>query len=205
MLTAKQQFENSYIRITEIHSLYKHLKNDLHFQSSFLDDLLRSELVYIISALDKFIHDIVKIGILESYGGLRNYTLALNNFSINMSQMQSLLVPSPTTNSAQILENIVTENHKHLSFQDPDKISTALSLIWSENHKWQKISNSLGMSESDVKIKLKNIAIRRNQIVHEADVDLFNNSLQNIIESDVEDSTKFIDNLVTSIYNLVKL
>lgn len=205
MLRAKQQFDNSFLRIRNIHSLYKHLKYNLHYQDVFLDDLLRSEIVYIISALDKFIHDIVKIGILETHNGLRLTTPSLNNFSINLGQMNSFLNPSPSTNSNQILENIIIENHKHLSFQDPDKISQALSLIWLENHKWYQIANHIGMTENNVKIELKNIVIRRNQIVHEADLDLFTNTTQNIIDSDVENSTIFINNLVNSIYLLVKL
>lgn len=203
MLRAKEQFDKSFLRVTNIHALYKHLKYDLHFQSHFLDDLLRSEIVYIVSALDKFIHDIVKVGILESHNGLRPTTPALNNFSINMAQMNSILHPTTTTNINEILENIIIENHKHLSFQDPDKITQALSLIWLENHKWQRIANSLGLIENNVKIELRNIVIRRNQIVHEADLDLFTNTMQNIVESDVENSTNFINNLVNIIYSLV--
>jgi hypothetical protein len=205
MLRAKQQFDESFLRVTNIHSLYKHLKNDLHFQSNFLDDLLRSEIVYIISALDKFIHDIVRVGILESQNGFRPTTPALNNFSINMAQMNLILHPTTSTNINSILENVIIENHKHLSFQDPDKISQALSLIWLENYKWQKIAALLGMNESNVKIELRNIVIRRNQIVHEADLDLFTNTIQNIMESDVENSINFVNNLVNTIYSLVKI
>lgn len=205
MLIAKQQFDESFLRVKNIHALYKHLKNDLHFQSHFLDDLLRSEIVYIISALDKFIHDIVRVGILESHNAVRPTTPALNNFSINMSQMNLILNPTTTTNINNVLENVIIENHKHLSFQDPDKISQALSLIWLENYKWQKIANSLGMSENNVKVELRNIVIRRNQIVHEADLDLFTNTIQSITESDVDNSINFINDLVNTIYSLVKI
>ena len=205
MLRAKQDFDSSHQRVQNIHALYKHLKNDLHFQSSFLDDLLRSEIVYMVSALDKFIHDIVKIGILESYNGIRPKTAALNNFSINLAQMDLITNPGPTSSTNQILESIIVENHKHLSFQDPDKITGALSLIWLEQHKWQKIASLLAKNESDVKIELKNIVIRRNQIVHEADINLFTNSTQNISESDIEHQTDFITNIVHAIYNLVKV
>lgn len=205
MLQAKNHFDSSFIRVTEIHSLFKHLKNDLHFNSTFLDDLLRSEIVYIVSALDKFIHDIVKVGILEALNSLRPTTPALNNFSINFGQMNIMLNQTSSININQIIENVVIENHKHLSFQDPDKISQALSLIWTENHKWQKISSLMNMSENNVKVELKNIVIRRNQIVHETDLDLFTNNIQSISERDVEKSVNFINNLVNSIYTLIKI
>lgn len=203
MLRAKNHFDNSVIRVKEIHSLFKHLKDDLHFNSSFLDDLLRSEIVYIVSALDKFIHDIVRVGILESYNGLRPITNSLNNFTINFYQMNLIMDPLHLYNVSQILENIIIENHKHLSFQDPDKITYALSLIWNETHKWQKISQLMGMSENNLKIELKNIIIRRNQIVHEADLNLFSNSTQDILEEDVENSVNFISRLVDSIHILI--
>lgn len=205
MLVAKNHFDTSFNRVREIHALYKHLKNDLHFNSSFLDDLLRSEIVYIISALDKFIHDIVRIGILESQNGLRPVTPSLNNFPISFSQLNLITSPIPSININQVIENTIIENHKHLSFQDPEKITQALSLIWNENHKWNKISAFLGINEQNLKVELKNIVIRRNQIVHEADLNLFTNSIQSIDEIDVENSVNFINNLVNSIYTLVKL
>lgn len=205
MLQAKGQFDKSFSRVNEIHALYNHLKNEWLFTSTFLDDLLRSEIVYIISALDKFIHDIVKIGILESYNNLRPKTSALNGFTISFAQLNLFVSPVPGMDSNNLLESIIIDNHKHLSFQDPLKISQALSLIWDENHKWYQIANAMGLSENDVKIELKNIVIRRNQIVHEADLDLFTNTIQSINETDVLNSVSFINNLVNSIYSLVKI
>ncbi|UWX67237.1 HEPN domain-containing protein [Empedobacter stercoris] len=205
MFQAKTQFDKNIVRIKEIHDLYNHLKNDLHFNSSFLDDLLRGEIVYAVSGLDKFIHDIVKVGILESYNHLRPTTPSLNNFTFNYAQLKLISSPTPTININNEIEKIIIESHKHLSFQDPEKISSALSLIWLENHKWQKIASAMGMNESNLKIELKNIIIRRNQIVHEGDIDLFSNTIQTINQIDVENSVNFIDSLVNEIYNLVKL
>lgn len=205
MFQAKAQFDRNIIRIKEIHSLYNHLKNDLHFNNAFLDDLLRGEIVYAVSSLDKFLHDIVKVVILESYNNLRPSTPSLNNFNFNYSQLKLITSPTPTININNEIEKIIIESHKHLSFQDPDKISSALSLIWLENHKWQKISTSMGITENNLKIELRNIIIRRNQIVHESDIDLFTNSIQSINPIDVENSVNFIDSLVNNIYNLVKL
>lgn len=205
MLSAKIDFDNSHERVHKIHELYNHLNNELHFQSDFIVDLLRSEIVYIVSALDKFIHDIVKIGILESYNGLRINTPAYNSFSISMLHINTLANPTSQLTANQILENIVIENHKHLSFQDPDKIAQALSLIWLENHKWQKIADYVNMDQNNLKIELRNIVIRRNQIVHEADMNLFTNSIQEIQNIDVQNSITFIVRIVDAIYNLVKL
>jgi hypothetical protein len=79
-----------------------------------------------------------------------------------------------------------------------------LSLIWHENHKWQKIATEMGMTQNNLKTELKNIVIRRNQIVHEGDFDLFTGDIQPIIHSDAQQSVEFIDNLGNTIYDLVK-
>ena len=117
----------------------------------------------------------------------------------------NLLWGIPTSSPIEILEDIVVDNHKHLSFQDPEKISQVLSLIWHETHKWHRIANSLLTDENSLKIELKNIVIRRNQIVHEADVDLFTGSIQSINSTDVLNSVNFIYNLGIAIYSIVKL
>ncbi len=99
---------------------------------------------------------------------------------------------------------IIISKHKYLAFQEPEKITNALSLIWDEQHKWQKISEPFPIPESDVKILLKNIVIRRNQIVHESDIDLFTGSLLPIIRSDVEENVDFVEKLGNQIYDLLK-
>lgn len=205
MLNAKKSFDSAIIRIRNIHGLYNHLTTYLHYTEETVADILRSEIVYAISAFDKFIHDIVKQGILETYNTLRPATNTYKNFPICMEQMQCILNPQPPANPSQILENIVINNHKYLAFQDPDKITQALSLIWMEEHKWQKIAIEMSANEKDVKTELRNIVIRRNQIVHEGDLDIFTRELQAIEAADVVRSVLFIENLGNSIFKLVKL
>lgn len=49
-----------------------------------LSDILRSELVLSVSALDKYIHDIVRIGMLEEYQSIRPKTKNFLQSSISM-------------------------------------------------------------------------------------------------------------------------
>lgn len=107
MLNAKKSFDSAIIRIRNIHGLYNHLTTYLHYTEETVADILRSEIVYAISAFDKFIHDIVKQGILETYNTLRPATNTYKNFPICMEQMQCILNPQPPANPSQILENIV--------------------------------------------------------------------------------------------------
>lgn len=203
MLRAKQIFDNGINRVRNIDSLFVHLSTQFNFNSSDISDLLRSEIVYSISSFDRLIHDLVKSGMLEAFKGQRVQTSSYRNFNITLNQFSAINNASIPP-AEYIFEQTITSNHKHLSFQYPDKVTEALSLIWQENHKWQQIATKMGMNQNDVKTELKNIVIRRNQIVHEGDFDLFTGSILSISHSDTLQAVDFIDNLGNSIYDLVK-
>lgn len=203
MLRAKQIFDIGINRVRNVDSVFVHLTSHLGFNPYDVSDLLRSEIVYSLSSFDRLIHDLVKAGMIESFKGLRTPTNAYNNFNISLSQFEAIRSASiPPVEF--VFGQTITSSHKHLSFQDPEKVSEALSLIWHENHKWQKIATEMGINQNDLKTELKNIVIRRNQIVHEGDFDLFTGNIQNISHSDTQQSVNFIDQLGNTIYDLVK-
>lgn len=140
---------------------------------------------------------------IESFQGVRTPTNSYKNFNISLSQFEAINSASIPP-AEYVFAQTITSSHKHLSFQDPDKVTEALSLIWHESHKWQKIASEMGMNQNDLKTELKNIVIRRNQIVHENDLDLFTGNIQSINHTDTQQSVDFIDKLGTTIYELVK-
>ena len=79
-----------------------------------------------------------------------------------------------------------------------------MSLIWLEEYKWQKIATLLSTNQKDLQTTLNEIITRRNQIVHEADINLQTGLRNEIIDTDVTYSVDFIEKLGTAIYNLVK-
>ena len=165
-------------------------------------DLLRWQWAQSVSALDKLIHDLIRIGMRESFTGLRPTTDKFSNFAITITTFQQIN-QSPLA-APMLFEQFVTSKNKTLSFQEPVKIADGLSYIWAEPHKWQAISAQMGMSEADVKTELKNISIRRNQIVHEGDYVASGFSRQTIEKVDADEVISFIEQLGTAIYNLVR-
>ena len=165
-------------------------------------DLLRWQWAQSVSALDKLIHDLIRIGMVQTYQGLRTPTAKYRSFTIDMdclAQMNQMPLLAVTIFEAQIVHKLTFQ-----SYQEPIKISDGLSLIWDETNKWKRISVSMGLDENYLNIKLKNISIRRNQIVHEGD---YSNALlqrQAITHTDTSDVVDFIFSLGTTIYNLVK-
>lgn len=203
MLRAKARFDDSFQRIRNQDAIYQYLVATLHFPEKDISDMLRSEVVYAVSSFDRFIHDIVKQGMVDIFIGNRSITNSYSNFSISLNQLQAIRIAGSIPPPQSIFENIISEKHKQLSFQEPNKVSEALSLIWNENYKWQKIASCMGISESDVKTELKNIVIRRNQIVHEGDLNLMTGNLQDIYYTDVVISVDFIEKLGACIFGLI--
>ena len=169
-----------------------------------LTDLLRAEIVYSISAFDKLIHELVKIGMIETFNGSRIETVQYKAFKITIDTL--LKIQNPSGIPPQFwLKQEIERQHKLLSFQEPDKVNNALNLISNKPHKWQIIATQLGVTETDATIYLKNIVNRRNAIVHEADEDAQTNQKTAINQSDVANDITFIENLGKAIYDLVTL
>jgi hypothetical protein len=222
MHDAMRQFNSNLKVVREMDSLYNHLVNDLRLPND-LSDILRAELVYAVSALDKLVHELVRIGMRQAFTGSRQKTSKFNAFPISLdthhkiqqAYQRGISQPESMSESewpVNIFEQEIILKHQHLSFQEPEKIADALSLIWEEKQKWQKIALPFNRSDDVLKKTLKLIVQRRNQIVHEADIyvdPIFpmrpTNKRNEIEATDVQESVEFISKLGESIFNAVKL
>ena len=74
MKAALNRFRESVSKTKETHGLYCALEDTVG-KSLDLTDLLRGEVVMLISSFDYYIHELVRIGIKEVYQGLRPETV----------------------------------------------------------------------------------------------------------------------------------
>ncbi|MDZ7896777.1 MAG: HEPN domain-containing protein [Arcicella sp.] len=214
MQTVKSQFLRNITYVRELDSLYDFLKNSQKL-SNDLSDLLRAEIVYSVSALDKFIHELVRIGMIETFNGQRVRTIKFEGFTLSAKTLEKIKEtaierslnptrpPLPDELPEYWFEREIVLKHKSVSYQTPTNIGDGLSLIWKEEHKWQKISLLMNINEKDVKTQLETIVARRNQIVHEADLDIQNGLKNTISYVDAKDSVDFIEKLGISIFDCV--
>lgn len=168
------------------------------------DDLLRAHLVYSVSAFDKLIHDLIKIGMVEVYTHNRPATPKYLNEGISL-EIHGKIAGATIPPGEYYFENEVVRKLSFLSFQDPDRVADGLSFIWQEPHKWQHIADSIGVDQHTAKTTLKTIVARRNQIVHEADIDIATGQKYLIDKTETETACNFILSCGKAIYDNVHI
>jgi len=201
MLNAKGVFHKNIRQANELGGLYEHLSTTVAIPAQF-DDLLRSQIVDAVSAFDKLMHDLIRIGMVKIFDNQRPPTSKYLSETVAIQHLPSLAtgaIPPPPVR----FEEIVREKLSKLSFQDPVKIAEGLSYIWNETQKWQQIAQGLGMSDDDAKRKQKLIVTRRNAIVHEADLDPVTNTKQAITRAEATETSDFLLMLGNRICDLV--
>jgi hypothetical protein len=214
MDAALTEFQNSLKEIKKIRAIYDHMVNEVHLPPNDVSDLLRAQLVNAVSALDRFLHEIVRIGIIQSFMQKRPLTDKFKSFTLTSKTIIKLLKKQAEASQAiaddftDLINKEVIDFFKSLAFQHPNKIKDALSYIWNEDHKLQIIAKAMldlpGNTDNDKQKYLEQqlilISERRNQIVHEADYDPSIYERRSITIKEVDDILNLIESFAKTIY-----
>lgn len=201
MLKAHATFIANIRRARDHSGLHDFLVDSVVVPFAF-DDILRLQVVNSVSAFDKLIHDIIRLGMVAAFVGSRPATPSYRAEIISID-LHNALVAASIPPAEILFDQEVVRKLRTLSFQDPNKIAEGLSLIWPESHKWQAIANRMGISDRDARTTLKLISIRRNAIVHEADTDPFTGARTPISTAEANDISEFLEKCGNAIVNLV--
>ena len=188
-------------RVRDLIALHHSLKAQA---SSVLDisDMLRAALVLAVSALDYYIHEVVRIGMLEIHRGQRPEPPAFSRFQISLGNARAGINAGQNIDSW--LEDEIRQRHSYKSFQQPDSIAEAIRLIC-DKKLWEEVSINMGSPAQDIKEQLRLIVDRRNKIAHEADIDptLSLGNRWPIDELLVNEAVDFIEQVVESIHKIL--
>jgi hypothetical protein len=196
MKAALEQFYENLSRARALSGLAKSL---LAITTTVIDltDLYRAALVLGVSALDQFVHEFVRLGMIEVHRGSRMATDANLSFRIPLSAARNGIA-DPARDDW--LDAAVREAHSWQSFQSPDKIADAIRLV-SGVRLWEEVGKEIGSDAKAVRVRLTAIVVRRNQVAHEADIDPTNPGNRWPIDSVmVEDALDYINRIVHAIY-----
>lgn len=147
-----------------------------HFTHDYISELLRASVVAAISALDRYMHDLV---LLHSWRLLSqkdaNIPNELKKVAISVTTAKRViqhLKKNPKARPGHIVKKAIQERlHRDYTFQKPDDILKASKMLGVPDF-WQSVANEMPGTppKNDVIATLRQISGRRNQIVHEADL-----------------------------------
>ncbi len=170
-------------------------------------EVLRAVIVMAVSALDCYLHDLIVLGTVDIYTnsfkyGFTNKTLRPSN---DIGWLQHKLTLNKLDQLLEI-ENSIREVIETKTFQDPDIIAKNLQCLGVDDL-WNRVAGDsrMTLSEPDIKKSLKLIVNRRNDIVHEADIDRSKGTVgikKAISDSDVYDDILFIELLGEVIHDI---
>ena len=199
MISAIQQLRENIERVRAIGGLYEAL-NQLTTPVLDTTDLLRAQIVMAVSALDHYIHEVTRLGMLEVYDGTRPPTNAFQRFQVTIG---AAITGFTSLSGSTWFEMEIREKHGYLAFQHPNNIAAAVRLF-SPCELWPSVALQLGLTVEEVKNRILLIVERRNKIAHEADLDpSYPGSRWPISPSDVTNAVDFIQEVCEAIHSVV--
>lgn len=163
-----------------------------------VDDLLRGALVQAVSALDRYVHEEVRVRLLQHFSD-DSAPSAMLRFQVPLSAVLRFR----DEGGVAWLDEVVRSRHSFLSFQAPDKIADAIRLV-SDGELWKEVAQTIGRPVQGIKQELKLIVARRNAIAHESDISPVPPYDQNDIKiEDVTGTLEFVEGLVSAIHSFL--
>lgn len=198
MHSAIQQFHGNMLRARELGRLAAAIAK-ITTPAIDVSDIWRSQIVLGVSALDHFVHELTRLGMIETARGARPRTDAFLRFELPLGAVEDGLAGQA---HELWLGEAVRDKHSWLSFQHPDKIAEAIRLI-SSVKLWEEVGKETGLPGQDVKARLELVIERRNKIAHEADMDPTNPGFRwPIDEAMAGDSLDFIERIAEAMFKV---
>lgn len=145
-----------------------------HFTHEYLSELLRSALVATVSAMDRFCHDSV---VQHAWKLLSrkdvDIPVGMCRFQLPVLETKKALEKlrrDPKSRPGSIVKKAIQDQLHKRTFQTPGDVEALAQLLGITNV-WAALASKMsGGTAADIKDTLSEIARRRNQIAHEADL-----------------------------------
>lgn len=201
-----KEFTTTISNIRQTSDVYKYLKDVVKIETVSFDDILRSQIVTLVSALDRYFHEKVRKGICDMFLGNKSPTSKFKSFSLTSETVLRVWGDNSLTpvQREMMINEAVALRLKAVSFQHASKIKDALSFIWEAKHKMTLIAKEMdvpGANDNDkekyLTQKLDLLVGRRNQIAPESDMG--SSGKRSITQMEVVDAISFIERFVACV------
>lgn len=203
MHRALNQFDINIASARQLGVVFEAFTNDLS-KTVPLDELLRAEIVLVVSALDCYIHDLVRFRMASLLSLRSSLSTAFLNVGVSMNFVTQALGSASIADQTALFEQEIRRLHGVKTFQKASSISEALSLIGLQQV-WDKVGAELGRQTTDIRTQLDLLVDRRNGIAHEGDIDPSAGfALKYPIDlTTTRKAADFIDDMVKAIHKVV--
>ena len=168
-------------------------------------DIWRTQIVFLESALDFYLHEITKFGMNKIFNNEWSHTEKFKNYTLRLSDViQAISNPEDASWFVEHVNSTIMNE----SFMDFDSIRDQLNLI---GIKVSKVADRAfhvqGCSEptlQQLKRHLNRIFRRRNHIVHQSDRSHLSGVINDITKVYVEEEIEIIEKIVNSIHHFLE-
>lgn len=174
-MTPLDHFEAVWARCDEMAALHAYLAANL-VKALRPDELLRSEWVARVSALDLYVHELVAQRMAEIFAGTLLKPAGFANFLVTTETMDRIRNAATALDASAAFDLEVRRQLCMLTYQAPVKIADGIRLC-SSVELWNEVALSFGATPLNkeatakgIKIQLAAIVDRRNKIAHEGDL-----------------------------------
>lgn len=167
-----------------------------HGQSTL--EIRQSQIILLMSALDLYIHDIVKYCIIQKFNGNQTKTKQYKELLIPMQSVE-LAIQNPE--SSDWLDEVITSINQYKSFTSYGKIKNQLEAVGLKSKKFNELvlKTESDFGVSDLIEKLRSL---RNRLAHQ-DQESINSLELELTEEKINQYIGFIYQLVQDIYQTI--
>jgi hypothetical protein len=200
MNRAIDTFKLNITSVKKLDVIYNYLETN-NVKTLDLSDLLRSQIVLAVSALDTLVSDVLQIGLVKAF--TEGKSLSTNDFSkykIEIGTLNQIISAQSISDKSLILGEYIRNVNSRTTYQDPKQIVSALRLIGVTDI-WRKLAIEMSITNADdIKNELANIAWQRHKIAHESDIDFTTQKKRMRDRETTMEAVKFIENISKAIY-----
>lgn len=199
----KQQFEQSLEEIESKFDIAQQFFNEQKIAQC--EDIWRTQIVFLDSAFDYYIHQITKYGMNKMFQGLWEKTDGYKKFAVNMKILEDAL---NNPENQKWFPNLVNSTYERIPFMSYDDVNKQLRLIGIkikdvEDAAFHEIGSSIP-TKTKYKNAINNLYHRRNAIAHQSDRSHINNTKNSIEKNTVVEYITGIRKIVDAIHSIIE-
>jgi hypothetical protein len=198
-------FEKNLVSIAKLTNIYNVVVDQNVVVESDAEEILRAEIVLVVSAFDTYMHDLVREKILNGFFDGSYEELDFSKVDVSGDCLKKILEAKTDIEKKLLLGEEVRRLHALNSYQSPKSVEYVVGIlnvkkIWSRlAEEFKKHTSFETYTGENVKSELGLIINRRNKIAHESDYNPSAFEKFSIERNDVDNVIVFMKTLVYSI------